>query len=55
MDGSGQVTAADILAARARAGQAFAPEAARYDIDRSGTFTGGDVLAARNGSGAALP
>ena len=54
-DGSGGVTAADLLAVRAAAGKTVAPATARYDLDGSGQTTGSDLLAARARLGHTLP
>jgi hypothetical protein len=55
VDGSGQVTTADIVAVRAAAGQAVAAETARFDVDCSGAISGGDMLVVRQRLGAQLP
>ena len=54
-DGSGSVTAADVLAVRARAGQAVDAATARYDLDASGQTTGADALLAHRHLGSQLP
>jgi len=55
VDGSGAVTAADILAARAAAGQPLGPGTCRWDVTTSGAVTGDDLLAIRRRLGNALP
>jgi parallel beta helix pectate lyase-like protein/Big-like domain-containing protein/dockerin type I repeat protein len=47
VNGSGTVTAADVVAIRDRAGQAVAGETARYDVNGSGGITGDDMQAVR--------
>ena len=47
VNGSGEVSAADILAVRAAAGQAVTPANALLDVDCSGTINGSDLLAVR--------
>ncbi|MBN2582033.1 MAG: hypothetical protein JXL80_03125, partial [Planctomycetes bacterium] len=54
-DGSGSVTAADVLAVRSAAGQSAAADTAALDVDGSGTVTPADMLAVRRRLGAALP
>ena len=54
-NGSGAVTAADILAVRSVAGEPLAADTARFDLDGSGAITGADLLAARGRLGNALP
>lgn len=55
VDGSGAVTAADLLAARAAVGQPVDATTAACDLDGSGDITGTDLLAVRARFGAALP
>lgn len=45
VDGSGQTTAADTVALRAKVGQSLGPASAAYDVNRSGGITGDDVQA----------
>ena len=55
VDGSGAVSAADVLAVRAAAGTPVAADTARYDLDASGAATGADLLDVRARLGHALP
>ena len=55
VDGSGSVTAADLLAVRAVAGRPVTEATARYDLDRSGTISGADLRVVRNHLGNTLP
>jgi hypothetical protein len=55
VDGSGQVTAADIMAVRDAAGQPLSSATARFDVDRSGAITGGDMRVVRDHAGGQLP
>jgi photosystem II stability/assembly factor-like uncharacterized protein len=55
VDGSGAVTATDILAVRASVGNVLDAATAHYDVDGSGALTGGDLLAVRRYLGRALP
>jgi hypothetical protein len=55
VDGSGAVTAADVLAVRASVGSVVDAATAHYDLDGSGAVTGGDLLAVRRHLGHALP
>ena len=55
VDSSGAVTAVDVLAVRAQAGQPAAGATLRYDVDGSGVVTGGDMRAVRRYVGTALP
>ena len=52
---SGQVTAGDLLAVRARVGQAVTASNAGYDVDGSGTVSGSDILLVRHFLGDSLP
>jgi hypothetical protein len=54
-DGSGRVTAADVLAVRGQAGQAVSGTNGRYDLDGSNAITGGDMMAVRDRLGSQLP
>ncbi|MBN2583760.1 MAG: hypothetical protein JXL80_11900 [Planctomycetes bacterium] len=54
-DGSGAVTAADLLAVRGHSGQAVSGVGALWDIDRSGAVTMADVRAAMRYLGNTLP
>ncbi|MBN2581833.1 MAG: hypothetical protein JXL80_02115 [Planctomycetes bacterium] len=54
-DGSGTVTAADVLALRAAAGQAVSAGNAALDLDASGVITSADVRAAWTRLGNQLP
>jgi len=54
-DGSGQVSGADVLMLRNKAGTPPDGDAARYDIDGSGKVTVADVRAARRHIGGQLP
>ena len=53
-DGSGAVSAADLLGTRAAAGT-VTPANARFDVDLSGSVTGGDLLAIRARRGNTTP
>ena len=55
VDGSETVNSLDMLAIRARTGQAVGPETARYDVDCSGAVTAGDMRALRPLLGQSLP
>lgn len=55
VDGSGSVTAADVAALRAAAGQAVDGTTSQYDVDRSGEITGADMRTAEHALGQALP
>ncbi|MBN2581449.1 MAG: right-handed parallel beta-helix repeat-containing protein, partial [Planctomycetes bacterium] len=55
VDGSGAVTAADLLAIRVQSGGAVASGAARYDVDGNGQVTTGDTRAVRTMLGHSLP
>ncbi|MBN2583910.1 MAG: hypothetical protein JXL80_12655 [Planctomycetes bacterium] len=55
LDGSGEVSAADLLAARAASGETLTTANARYDADGSGTITSADLRAMRPTVGHALP
>jgi len=55
VDGSGRVTAADLLALRAVAGQVVTSANLRLDVDNSGSITGGDLLDISHRIGHALP
>ena len=55
VDGSGQVTAADVLAIRAAAGTPVTTANAHFDLTGTGTITGTDVRAARRLLGRSLP
>jgi len=54
-DGSGEVSASDILSARQAAGQTPAESTARFDVDQSGQITGTDILAVRSNLARTLP
>jgi hypothetical protein len=53
--GSGAVSAADLLALRAKVAQALTSDTARYDVNNSGAITPTDMLAVRNWLGSQLP
>ncbi|MBN2582156.1 MAG: Ig-like domain-containing protein, partial [Planctomycetes bacterium] len=55
VDGSGAVTAADLLAVRTAAGQAVTGTTAASDVDESGVVTMTDVMRARSRLGQSLP
>ena len=55
VDGSGSVTAADMLAIRSHGGAAAAGEHLRHDVDGSGIVTAADVRAVRRWMGSLLP
>ncbi|HOI53737.1 MAG TPA: dockerin type I domain-containing protein [Phycisphaerae bacterium] len=55
VDGSGVVTAADVLASRTHGGSAVTADTARYDVDGSGTITAADMRAVRPLLGRRLP
>jgi photosystem II stability/assembly factor-like uncharacterized protein len=55
VDGSGEVTTADLLAVRAAAGLPVTAATARYDLDRSGTITGADLHIVHRNLGHTLP
>ena len=54
-DGSETVNSLDMLAIRARTGQAVGSDTARYDVDCSGTITPADMRALRPLLGLSLP
>ncbi|MBN2582569.1 MAG: right-handed parallel beta-helix repeat-containing protein [Planctomycetes bacterium] len=54
-DGSGAVSAADMLVIRSQAGQAVNSGTCIYDVDQSGTITAADMAAIRSRLGNALP
>ncbi len=55
VDGSGEVTAADVLAVRPAVGQAVTAENARLDVTGTGIVTGDDMRAVRGRLGRKLP
>jgi len=55
VDGSGMVTAADVLAVRGAAGQGLGDANAGLDVNRSGDVTGDDLQAVQKRVGTALP
>ncbi len=55
VDGSGWVSAADVLALRGHPGEAVTAETAPWDVDGSGAVTGGDLRAVRSNLGHSLP
>jgi len=55
VDGSGKVSAADVVAVRDRAGSPVDGATGRYDVDTSGAVTGGDMATVRARLGRALP
>ena len=55
VDGSGAVTAADVLAARGSAGATMSSVRVRFDVDGSGTLTASDMMAVRRLLGHTLP
>lgn len=55
VDGSGQVSAADVLVARALAGSSVGPASARGDVNNSGAITASDMIGVRRRLGEALP
>ena len=55
VDGSGKVSAADVVAVRDRAGSPVDAATGRYDVDTSGAVTGGDMATVRARLGRALP
>jgi hypothetical protein len=55
VDGSGKVTAADLLAVRNHVGQPAVGADAKYDIDCSGEISGADVLLVHRNLDATLP
>lgn len=54
VNGSGEVTAADLLAVRQAAGRPWDSVAAACDVDNSGKVTGADLLAVRSRIGSKL-
>jgi hypothetical protein len=55
VDGSGTVTAADLVAVRSVAGEALTGDVARFDLDGSGAITATDMRSVRDLLGNALP
>lgn len=55
VNGSGTVSAADIMAVRAAVGSAVDATTARADVDSSGALNGTDMLGVRNRAGNSLP
>ncbi|MBN2582107.1 MAG: chitobiase/beta-hexosaminidase C-terminal domain-containing protein [Planctomycetes bacterium] len=55
VDGSGAVTAADMLTLRSKAGETLSGSTVRYDVDGSGEVSTGDMRAARGRLGGQLP
>ena len=54
VDGSGEVTAADVLAVRERASKGLSADAARFDVDGSGEISGADMEAVQGRIGRKL-